>query len=78
MQLNIISVNLFAPNAPFPYPLKTSKNPKVFWCFPEVEKGCIGKKWVNLFHATGLFFYAFWKHQKNKEKKKREQWLKIC
>ena len=40
--------NPFAPNAPFLYPLKTSKNPKVFWCFQGVEKGSIGSKWVKM------------------------------
>ena len=35
------------PNAPFLYPLKTSENRKVFWCFQGVEKGYIGNKWVN-------------------------------
>ena len=41
--------NPFVPNAPFLYPLKTSENLKVFWCFQGVEKGCIGNKWVNFF-----------------------------
>ena len=36
----------FVPNAPFPYPLKTSENTKVFWCFQGVRKGCIGNKCV--------------------------------
>ena len=40
-------LNLFAPNAPFLYHLKTSENRKVFWWFQGVEKGCIGNKWVN-------------------------------
>ena len=31
--------NPFVSNAPFLYPLKT-------WCFPGVEKGCIGNEWV--------------------------------
>ena len=35
------------PMHPFLYPLKISENRKVFWCFQGVEKGCIGKKWVN-------------------------------
>ena len=38
-------INSFVPNAPFMYPLKTSENHKVFWCFQGVEKGCIGDKW---------------------------------
>ena len=41
-------VNLFVPNAPFLYPLKTSENCKVFWCFQGVEKRCIGNEWVNV------------------------------
>ena len=36
--------NPFAPNAPFPYPLKTSENFRVFLYFQWVEKGCIGSK----------------------------------
>ena len=39
-------VNPFVPNPPFLYPLKTSENRKVFWCFQGVEKGCIGNEWV--------------------------------
>ena len=39
-------INPFVPNAPFLYPLKTSENLTVFWCFQEVEKGCIGNEWV--------------------------------
>ena len=38
----------FVLNAPFRYPLKTSEKLTVFWCFQEVEKGCIGNNWVNL------------------------------
>ena len=41
------SVNLFVPNAPFFYPLKTSGNLTVFLCFQWLEKGCIGNEWVN-------------------------------
>ena len=40
-------LNPFVPNAPFFYSLKTSENPKVFWCFQGVEKGCIGNEWLN-------------------------------
>ena len=40
------SLNPFVPNAPFFYPLKTSENRKVFWCFQGGEKGCLGNKWV--------------------------------
>ena len=41
-------LNPFVPNAPFVYPLKTSENSKVFWCFQGVEKGYIGNEWVNI------------------------------
>ena len=41
-------LNPFVPNAPFLYPLKTSENCKVIWCFHEVEKECIGNRWVKL------------------------------
>ena len=43
----IMIVNSFVPNVPFLYPLKTSENLMVFWCFQGVEKQCIGGKWVN-------------------------------
>ena len=36
----------FVPNAPFLYPLKTSENNKLFWCFQRLKEGCIGNKWV--------------------------------
>ena len=37
---------------PFSTPLKTSENRKVFGCFQGVEKGYIGKKWVNASFPT--------------------------
>ena len=36
--------NPFVPNTSFLYPLKTSENLTVFWCFQGVEEGCNGKK----------------------------------
>ena len=39
-------INPFSPNAPFLYPLKTSENRKVFWCFQGVDKGCIGNECI--------------------------------
>ena len=39
-------INSFVPNSPFIYPLKTSQNLTIFWCFQEVEKGWIGNEWV--------------------------------
>ena len=39
-------INLFVPDAPFTYHLKTSENLTVFWYFQGVEKGCIENKWV--------------------------------
>ena len=46
--LNLFShlTRLF-PMHPFSAPLKT-ENITVFWCFPGVEKGCIGNKWVKV------------------------------
>ena len=44
-------VNPFAPSASLLYPLKTSENRKVFWCFQVVKKGCIGNKWVNIVYV---------------------------
>ena len=41
------NIKLFVPNALFLYPLKTSENRKVLWCFQGVQKGYIGNKWVN-------------------------------
>ena len=38
---NCFSFNPFIPNALFHYPLKTSENLTLFWCFQGVEKGCI-------------------------------------
>ena len=40
-------INQFFPNALFIYPLKTLENRKIFCCFQRIEKGCIGKKWIN-------------------------------
>ena len=46
--------NPFVPNGPFLYPLKTSENLAVFWCFQGVKKGCIGNEWfkVNIYHSS--------------------------
>ena len=38
--------NSFISNAPFLYPLKTSENLTIFWCFQRVEKGCIWNEQV--------------------------------
>ena len=37
------------PNAPSLYPLETSENLTVFWCFQGIEKECIGNEWDNMF-----------------------------
>ena len=37
-----VPINQFVPKATFLYPLKTSENRKIFWCFQRVEKGCMG------------------------------------
>ena len=52
-----VFINPFFPNAPFLYPLKTSKNLTVFWYFQGVEKGCIGNEWVNFCITLPLFSY---------------------
>ena len=44
--------NLFVPDTPFLYPLKTSENLKVFWYFQGVKKGCIGDEWVKFFNEV--------------------------
>ena len=44
--MKLFNFNSFVPNVPFLYPLKTSENRKVFWCFQGVEKVYIGNKWV--------------------------------
>ena len=55
----------FVPNAAFLYPLKTSENFTVFWCFPGVEKGCIGNKWFNHIRGAKIPFdlAIFWPTQ---------------
>ena len=40
-------INPFVPSASFLYPLKTSENRKVFWCFQRVESGYLGNEWIN-------------------------------
>ena len=52
--INLVEINPFVPNAPFLYPLKTSENRKVFWCFQRVEKGCIGNEWVKFKNLINL------------------------
>ena len=43
------NINPFIPDAPFLYPLETSENLKVFWCFQGVEKRCIENEWIKTF-----------------------------
>ena len=49
----INQLNPFVPNTPFLYPLKTSENRNIFWCFLGIGKGCIGNKWVKRTFKTG-------------------------
>ena len=48
-------ISPFIPNALFLYPLTTSKNLTVFWCYQGAEEGYIGNKWVefNLLKEDG-------------------------
>ena len=57
--------NPFDTNAPLLYPLKTSENQKIFWCFREKEKGCIGNEWVKesyIKNELPLSFSNWWTH----------------
>ena len=56
--IQLFWINSIVPNAPFLYPLNTSENCKVFWCFQRVEKGCIGNEWVNLIQIQATFFQS--------------------
>ena len=49
-------INPFVPNATFLYPLKTSENRKVSYCFQRIAKGCIESKYVN---KGQIAFYSF-------------------
>ena len=55
---SITHFNTYVPNAPFLYPLKTSENREVFWCFQWVEKGFIWNEWVKMWHFLegGTYF----------------------
>ena len=53
--------NLFVPNAPFLYHLKTSENRKVFWCFQGVPTGGIGNEWVNTLVKNCISVSVLWK-----------------
>ena len=61
----------FFPIFPF-YTPENIRKPLVFWCFPGVKKGNIGKKWVNIagiktirdgtiFSRQNLYAQAQWK-----------------
>ena len=45
---NAFISNPFVRSAPFLYPLKTSENCQIFWCFQGEEKGCIRNEWINV------------------------------
>ena len=65
---NTVTFNPFVPDAPFFYPLKTSENRKVFWCFQGVEKGCIGNEWVNR---------NIWSHRKQYHPRYYDKYLQV-
>ena len=46
MRKTQLHFNSFVPNTSFLYPVKTSENRKVFWCYKGIEKGCIENEWV--------------------------------
>ena len=70
----VILLNPFVPNEPFLYPLKTSENLKVLWCFQGVKKGCIGNKWLKRCWPcaleTKIMKPALYEVLENKKKKK--------
>ena len=49
------SFNTIVPNAHFLSPWK--QNRKVFWCFQGVDKGYIGKEWVNYVTVFLIFIH---------------------
>ena len=73
----------FVPNAPFLYPLKTSENHTVFWCFQWLEKGCIENQWVKKDSAKNYFLVILKKSSKHYPRKHLwttafEFWKSIC
>ena len=68
-------INPFVPNSPFLYPLKTSENLTVFWCFKGAEKGCIREKWVHYINnerKKALIYLAKKKKPKDKNQEKKK------
>ena len=55
LALNGMMLTHLFPHALFLYPLKTSENLTIFWCFQRVERRRIGNKWVKLLCAHILF-----------------------
>ena len=49
-------LNLFIANTTFLYPLETLEKRKIFWCFQEIEKVCIGNEWVNAEKVPRVLF----------------------
>ena len=49
--------NPFVLNAPFLYPLKTSENRKVCWCFQEEEKEYIANEWVKFYSKSNMHIF---------------------
>ena len=61
--LNLLSVNdwiinPFHTTGPFLYPLKTSENHEVFWCFQGIKKETSGMKWVTIFFFFTIKLFA--------------------
>ena len=58
----IDSIDPFVTIVPFLYPLKTSENPTVFWCFQGLEKSALGTNryvWITILYGSlGLVIVA--------------------
>ena len=64
-KLNLVTprfiINLFVPDTRFLFPQKTSENPKVFWYFQWVEKGCIWNELVkHYYYLSPIFQGVIW------------------
>ena len=66
-------IDRFVPNVPFLYPLGTSENRKIFWCFQGPEKGCIGNEWVKAKRGNlNRYINRINQHQQNRNFRNNE------
>ena len=57
-----VKFNHFLVNVSLSYNLKTTKKPKIFWCFQGVQNRNIVCKWIKIIHSGKMWLHFTWLH----------------